>query len=163
MILDGIEFSASEVRKILQQLFPHRRLVLSQFTFFNQIGIARPSGNTFRRGRRCYKIEDILPIACVLALKEEGIPFKNIEAVPEMVHNAASKILSKGPGCRLSGTGDVIDLTLPGTETDDNSALESLLNSDNGKIFWSFDIGILATQLHAVAEIYLQEEVRRAA
>ena len=164
MILDGIEFSASEVRKVLQQLFPHRRLVLSQFTFFNQIGIARPSGETFRRGRRCYRVEDILPIACVLALKEEGIPFKNIEALPEMVHNAASKILSTGPGCRLSGMGEKINLTLPGVENQAAiTSLEDLLNSTSGKIFWSFDIGILATQLQAVVEIYLQEETRRAA
>jgi len=151
---DEVEFSASEVRVVMQKLFPHRKLVLSQFTFFMQVGIARPSGKTFRRGRRCYRLEDLLPIATVLALKEEGIPFKNISDMPELVHNSAAKIFSIGAGCRLSGHGPKIDLTLPGSEGVGLRAIDSLLSGGNpglSQIFWSLDVGLLAEQLQVTA------------
>ncbi len=76
------EYSASDIRKLLQQLFPQRRLVLSQFTFFSHRGVARATGETYRRGRRCYRLHDILSIASIIALKEEGIPLKNIRVDP---------------------------------------------------------------------------------
>lgn len=156
-VLTGSEFSASEVRKVLQQLFPHRRLVLSQFTFFNQIGIARPTGNTSRRGRQCYILEDMLPIALVLALKEEGIPFKNIEVVPDLIREKASRIFNLGPGSRVSGQGETISLHLSDEVAENAPALEELLSEGSVKFFWSFDVGILATQLQAVVEIYLRD------
>lgn len=162
--MENIEYSASEVRKILQQLFPQRRLVLSQFTFFNQIGIAKPSGETTRRGRRCYRLEDMLPIATVLALKEEGIPFKNIEAAPELIQNAAPKIFEHGSGCRLSGRGEKLLLQLPGHTKNENTPLEDLMqNPESSLLFWSFDIGLLAEQLTTVVTGYNAEQIRRAA
>ena len=90
------EFSASEIRQVLQGLFPHRRLVLSQFTFFNNIGVSLPTGETFRRGRRCYRLEDILSIATVLALKEEGIPLV-ILAGKEYGSGSSRDWAAKGP------------------------------------------------------------------
>jgi DNA-binding transcriptional MerR regulator len=108
--MSDFEYSATEIRKLLQGLFPHRRLVLSQFTFFNQIGIAKPTGSGFKRGRQCYRLEDLLSIATILALKEEGIPFKNIEVVPKIIQQNAARIFEIGEGCRLSGHGDAIVL-----------------------------------------------------
>lgn len=153
MILEQVEYSASESREIIQSLFPHRRLVLSQFTFFNQVGIARPSGSTFKRGRRCYRLLDLLSIACILALKEEGIPFKNIESVPQIVQNNSKQIFEMGPGCRLLGHGELVGLVLPGREDLGDDVMSSYLSSPSEKmIFWSFDLGLLAAQLRAVAE-----------
>ena len=120
------EFSATEVRKLLQELFPLRRLVLSQFTFFNQTGVACPTGETFRRKRRCYRIIDVLPIAVVLALKEQGIPLKNISQVPQLMQRHASDIFRLGRGCRLYGLGERVSLQLPGAGTA-NTALMALL------------------------------------
>ncbi len=159
-IRDEVEFSASEVRVVMQKLFPHRKLVLSQFTFFMQVGIARPSGKSFRRGRRCYRLEDLLPIATVLALKEEGIPFKNVPDLPELVHNAAAKVFSIGSGCRLSGHGSKIDLIVPGAERFGTGALDSLLSANSlglQQMFWSLDIGLLAEQLQVTAAEALME------
>ena len=124
-----IEYSATELRKLLQHLFPQRRLVLSQFTFFNNSGIAKPSGETFRRGRRCYRLVDVLPIACILALKEEGIPFKNIEPLPSLLRDCAQKIFRVGPGVRITGFGERIFLDIPETAEEENVALEAHLEN----------------------------------
>ena len=150
--MDDIEYSASGIRKILQQLFPHRRLVLSQFTFFNQIGVARASGSTFRRGRRCYKLEDLLSIACVLALKEEGIPLKNICQVPQLIQENALRIFTAGANCRLIGYKDLVALQMPNSNTP-NPPLEAFLAEEaaEAKLFWSYDVGLLAMQLRDVA------------
>ena len=98
----------------------------------------------------------MLPIALVLALKEEGIPFKNIEVVPDLIRSKASQILKMGPGSRVSGQGETIGLSLA-EEEDTVPALEELLKEGSVKFFWSFDVGILATQLQAVVEIYLRD------
>lgn len=146
------EYTASEIRTLLQELFPQRRLVLSQFTFFNQIGVAKPTGTTFRRRRRCYRLLDVLSIACVLQLKEEGIPLKNIEPVPGLVQEHAATIFATGRGCRLSGCGSAVALQLPG-ESGSSAALDALLLNDQPiGLFWGFDIGRLAERLLAVAQ-----------
>ena len=150
------EFSASEIRQVLQGLFPHRRLVLSQFTFFNNIGVSLPTGETFRRGRRCYRLEDILSIATVLALKEEGIPLKNIGDSPKVIRECSEKIFSAGPGVRLSGHGASVQLNFPGQHEYSESFIEFLLNTDKPSFFWSFDVGALAVQLRDVATAYVQ-------
>lgn len=153
-----VEFTASEIRRILQSLFPQRRLVLSQFTFFSQVGVARATGTTFRRGRRCYRLQDILSIACVLALKEEGIPYKNLEALPVLIQNNAARIFKVGPGCRLSGYRDVITLTIPG-EPCPKTALTSFLEDEMElRLFWGFDVGILAQQIEEIAEALAGDE-----
>ena len=160
---NDIEFSASEIRQILQAFFPHRRLVLSQFTFFNQAGVAKPTGSTYRRGRRCYRIEDILPIACILALKEEGIPLKNIESVPEMLQQNSSKIFASGVGCRLSGFGDDVCLDFPG-EIPNGGPLRSFLSTESSPmLFWGFDVGALAVQLQQIVQQYLAGQLQKAA
>ena len=161
--MNTVEFSASDIRKILQQLFPHRRLVLSQFTFFNQVGVSQATGETFRRGRRCYRLLDILSIACVLALKEEGIPFKNIESVPKLIQQSAARIFETGEGCFLSGYGDAISLQFPG-EVGPSAALNTFLDSNGEQLlFWSFDVGFLSLQLNEISERLLPELQRRAA
>ena len=152
--LKGVEFSASEIRKILQSLFPHRRLVLSQFTFFNQVGVSRPSGETYRRGRRCYRIQDILPIACILALKEEGIPYKNVESVPVVLQTHAEKIFRTGPGVRISGFGANVELCFPGEEQLAEPYLDFLSGDFGIQLFWSFDVGVLAARLEQTAYEY---------
>ena len=150
--MNTFEYSATEIRKILQGLFPHRRLVLSQFTFFNQIGIAKPTGSSFKRGRRCYRLQDILSIACILALKEEGIPFKNIETLPPLIQEHAERIFLCGEGCRLSGHAEAIALRFPG-DSSENPALTSFLSGEHEELlFWGFDIGLLAEQLRDIAE-----------
>ena len=163
-----VEYTASEIRKLLQAMFPHRRLVLSQFTFFNQVGVARPTGETFRRKRRCYRLADVLPIACVLQLKEEGIPLKNIEAVPALLQTHLQRIFKIGTGCRLTGYGSKISLSFPG-EKAPLDPLESFLGCDPSAsvggsdtaeaeerafcgLLWGFDVGLLAERLREVAD-----------
>lgn len=161
--MENSEFSATEIRKILQGLFPHRRLVLSQFTFFNQVGVATPTGSTFKRGRRCYRLKDLLSIACILALKEEGIPYKNVEVVPGMIQEEAERIFAVGEGCRLYGVGGRIGLSFPGSEQDPEP-LEAMLESESGLgLFWGFDVGLLASQLKEAALRVFPEEVQHAA
>ena len=156
------EFSASGIRKVLQKLFPQRRLVLSQFTFFNQIGVARPNGSTFKRGRRCYLLGDILPIAVVLALKEEGIPLKNIECVPELIQERAKDIFEKGPGCWLAGHGERISLSMPGSDQA-NKALEDFLDTESSSLlFWGVDVGLLALQIDEIVSSLTQAEAQAA-
>ncbi len=156
------EYSASELRRLLQELFPHRRLVLSQFTFYNQIGVAKPTGETFRRKRRCYRLVDILPIACVLSLKEQGIPLKNIAAVPGLIQENAARIFATGKGCRLSGAGDTVQLQMPGEEAT-QAALDTLLDGLCGSLFWGFDVGELAEQLYSAVARMNTLPIRQAA
>jgi len=147
-----VEYSASEIRTILQQIFPNRRLVLSQFTFFNQCGVAKPTGETFRRGRRCYRLVDLLSIATVLALKEEGIPLKNIDTVPSLIQTRAEEIFSLGQDCRLSGYGSCVILQLPGDAPALGVPVDAFLADETGSLlFWSYDVGVLAKQLELVA------------
>lgn len=148
------EFNASEVRKVLQELFPTRKLVLSQFTFFNQIGVSKPSGESFRRGRRCYKTQDLLPIAVVLALKEQGIPNKNIVNVPALVQEHCEKIFSVGVGARISGFRDVVCMNFPNEPIKDISLMAMLdceqVDHSEQNLFWSFDVGQMANDLEMV-------------
>lgn len=146
-----VEFSASEIRRILQKVFPQRRLVLSQFTFFNQIGIACPTGATFRRGRRCYRLEDLLSIAAVLALKEEGIPFKNIEELPVILQKHADQIFAIRRGCKVSGFSGIIDLELPGVIKETNALDAFLSEPAKSSLFWSYEVGLLAELLFDIA------------
>lgn len=149
------EYSATELRRILQELFPSRKLVLSQFTFYNQIGVARPTGETFKRGRRCYRLVDILPIACILSLKEKGIPLKNIESVPSLVHESASRIFAYGANCFISGYGSAVSLQMPDEELAD-ICLESFLDGheESASLFWSYDVGTLASRLSEIVGNY---------
>ncbi len=146
------EYSISEMRLLLQQLFPTRRLVLSQFTLFGHLGVARPTGSTFRRKRRCFRLVDLLPIACVLALKEQGIPLKNIQNLPSLIQQHAQRIFELGRGCRITGGPEGVHLTLPGEDSGDNKPLLQLLSADAlNNLFWGFDVGVLAEQLREKA------------
>ncbi len=157
------EYSASDIRKILQQLFPQRRLVLSQFTFYNHAGVAVATGETFQRGRRRYRLSDLLPVACVLALKEEGIPLKNISAVPELLQKHAHRIFEEGKSCRISGFADTIVIENQ-EEPTDNFALERFLNeASKPQLFWSYDVGVLANQLKQLVTTPATLEERHAA
>ena len=140
-----------------------RRLVLSQFTFFNQVGVAKPTGSTFRRGRRCYRLEDLLSIACILALKEEGVPYKNVQGVPAMVQDNSSKIFFIGEGCRITGFGLNVVLSFPGEQHLVEPFIDFLSGDNQPQLFWSYDVGLLAEQLRAVAEQYLAGDLQRAA
>lgn len=152
VMVDESEYSASEIRRMLQQLFPTRRLVLSQFTFFNQVGVARATGTTSRRGRRCYRLQDVLSIACVLALKEEGIPLRNIESVPALVQEHASRIFQIGEGVKLMGFGPHASMMYPG-ESWELSALQPFLQEPNNTLlFWCYDLGALSAKLRTVAQ-----------
>ena len=164
MRLEGskLEYSASELRKLLQELFPHRRLVLSQFTFYNQIGVAKPTGDTFRRKRRCYRLVDILPIACILSLKEQGIPLKNIGEVPGLIHQYADRIFQLGRGCRLTGTNDSVHLHIPG-ENQPDTTLSAFLEGSSQGLFWGFDVGELAEQICNVVARLSSQQLQQAA
>lgn len=159
-----IEYSATELRRILQELFPTRKLVLSQFTFYNQIGVARPTGETFKRGRRCYRLGDILPIACVLALKEKGIPLKNIQSVPSLVQERASQIFAHGSNCFISGYGSAVNLLMHDDQSPD-ICLESFLDESEevAQLFWSYDVGLLAARLNEIIENYSVRFYQKAA
>jgi DNA-binding transcriptional MerR regulator len=142
------EYSASEIRTILLDLFPHRKLVLSQFTFFVQAGVAEPTGETFRRGRRCYRLNDLLPIACVLALKERGIPLKHIVRLPEQIRENADMIMGSAFPCWITGYGEETELALPGQQ--ESALLDKFLdNCGTGeeKLFWRFDLASLGREL----------------
>lgn len=154
------EFNASEVREVLQELFPTRKLVLSQFTFFNQIGVSKPTGDSFRRGRRCYKTQDLLPIAVVLALKEQGIPNKNISKVPGLVREHSEKIFSLGAGSKISGFRDNVCINFVGESVSDISLVALLdceeFNHSEQNIYWSYDVGQMALDLvSAVRKLFL--------
>lgn len=146
------EYSISEMRVLLQQLFPARRLVLSQFTLFGHMGVARPTGTTFRRKRRCFRLVDLLPIACVLALKEQGIPLKNIQNLPSLLQEHAYRIFEIGRGCRITGGPDGVHLSLPGSDCGTNGPLDALLSGQVlTSLFWGFDVGALADELYEQA------------
>ncbi len=158
--LRTVEYTASQIRKLLQQLFPHRKLVLSQFTFFCQTGVSAPSGEMVKRGRRCFRLVDILPMAALLGVKEEGIPYKNVEGLPLLVRQNAERIFETGAGALLSGYGADLSLRFPG-EGWKGSAIEVFLDhaitgGESQMLFWSYDVGELARQLLVV----VQEEVR---
>lgn len=159
-----LEYSASDIRRVLQELFPTRKLVLSQFTFYNQIGVARPTGETFRRGRRCYRMSDILPIACVIALKEKGIPLKNIESLPSLLQERSEQIFAHGKDCFVSGFGTAVSLQLPGDHSSD-VCLDSFLDGgeEETALFWSYDVGELASRLSAVIASFSERVYKKAA
>lgn len=154
--IDTFEFTATEVRIILQDLFPARKLVLSQLTFFNQSGVCTPSGEKVIRGRKCYRVQDLLPIALVLALKEQGIPNKNVALVPSLVKEHSEFIFLLEDSCQISGTGDYVHLALPGSQEKDQ-ALEHFLSGSSMDIFWSYDVGSLAKEICRVTERLISE------
>ena len=153
--MEKVEYTAIEIRKCLQRLFPTRKLVLSQFTFFNQIGVAKATGENIKRGRRCYRFSDVLSIAAVIALKEAGIPLKNIVNVPSLIQENAHKVLTQQvlaakTFCKLCGFKNTVVLKLPDDSQTSNLAIDNFLNSSYGQgtsLFWSFDLGLLARQL----------------
>jgi len=153
--LSDEEYTASHIRKLLQQLFPHRKLVLSQFTFFCQTGVSAPSGEQVRRGRRCFKLVDILPMASLLGVKEEGIPYKNADSLPLLVRDNAEKIFLSGPGTLIAGFGKDLSIRFP-KESWTGSAVEAFLDCETQpgeqRLFWSYDVGELAKQLLSVAK-----------
>ncbi len=154
------EFTACEIRKVLQQLFPHRQLVLSQFTFYNQIGVAKPSGSSFRRGRRCYAAGDIVPIATVLALKEEGIPLKSIGDAPLRIQQHIAKIYYQNRQTNLMGFGNTISLSIEG-ESNDTTALDAFLSDPTRRLlFWNFDVSALAQQIRSIVNGEVREQFR---
>ncbi|MDR2337450.1 MAG: hypothetical protein LBE20_02230 [Deltaproteobacteria bacterium] len=152
LLTNNKEYSTIEVRNFIQRLFPNRKLVLSQFTFFGHLGVAKATGNTFRRGRRCYRLVDMLSIACVISLKEQGIALKNIEAVPALIQSNVENIFVKKSSCKLNGYGNTISLVIP-DELTHNLALEQFLdkNLDKHAIFWSFDLSALVNNIKALA------------
>ncbi len=158
------EFNASETRKILQELFPTRKLVLSQFTFFNQIGVSKPSGESFRRGRRCYRAQDLLPIAVVLALKEQGIPNKNILLVPGVIQENCEKIFKSNDNVKISGYKDSVSLNYAEEGKEDlalNSMLESLdFDHSEQNLYWSYDVSSLAHEIEAIVNRLFSVETR---
>ncbi len=154
--IEKLEFTATEARVILQDLFPARKLVLSQLTSYNQSGVGSPSGERIVRGRKCYKIADLLPIALVLALKEQGIPNKNVSLLPSMIREHSDLIFSLQDSCQVSGIGDLVYLALPGSNETD-IVLERLLSGDSMEIFWSYDVGGLAKEMYRVTERLLSE------
>jgi len=156
--IEALELNASGVRKVLQSIFPLRRLVLSQFTLYNQLGITIPTGMTFSRGRRCYKLKDLLPVALILALKEQGIPNKNLENLPTLVQSELDNIFSLGKGCLVSGFNEVLNLSLLGVPSEDKALSEMLLfnnsniSANSYPIYWSYDVGYLSEDLRRVAK-----------
>ncbi len=157
------EFNASGVRRIIQELFPMRKLVLSQFTLYFHTGVATPSGENFKRGRRCYRLYDLLPIALVLVLKEQGIPNKNIGHIPKVISERAERIFEYGRGVRVSGFKDACKLNFPDENSGDSALLELLeddhLASGIQDLYWSYDVGFLATELIRVATRIHSEDI----
>lgn len=156
------EFNASGVRRIIQEMFPMRKLVLSQFTLYYHMGVATPSGENYKRGRRCYRLYDLLPIALVLILKEQGIPNKNIGHIPRVISEKAERIFETGRGVRVSGFKEVCQLSFP-DEISQDAALMAMLEDDNissgiQDLYWSYDVGYLASELMRVAtRIHLED------
>ena len=160
---DALEFTATDVRKIIQKVYPSRRLVLSQFTFFNDAGISSPTGTQMVRGRGCYRLHDLLPIATVIALKDRGITYKKIQQLPSLIQQHSHQIFKIGAGCRVNGFGSNIEISIPGLSTisctDNKSSSESTIDQfiaslDSNKssgLYWSLDIGKLASDLQMFA------------
>jgi DNA-binding transcriptional MerR regulator len=154
--LNTSEFTASEARIILQELFPARKLVLSQLTFFNQSGVSIPSGANIKRGRRCYRVYDLLPIALVLALKEQGIPNKNVARVPALIQAHLNEIFSSKEACQISGIDDIVYLSLPGSHAPDE-AIVKLLYGSSVHFFWSYDAAYLSKEIIRVTNRLMAE------
>jgi len=155
------EFNASGVRRIIQEMFPMRKLVLSQFTLYYHMGVATPSGENYKRGRRCYRLYDLLPIALVLILKEQGIPNKNIGHMPKVISEKAEEIFEVGRGVRISGFKEVCHLAFPEEKGRDRallSMLEDDISSGVQDLYWSYDVGYLASELVRLAtRIHLED------
>ena len=148
----AVEYTASDVQCILQEIFPRRKLVLSQLTLFSQNGVCIPTGSSFRRGRRCYVLQDVLPAVCVLALKEEGIPFKNISFLPQLIRNSAELIMQAGCGVRITGCGNAVSLVVNGNWME-NVSIDALINeANNTHLFWSCDASALGSRLVQVSQ-----------
>ncbi len=160
-MVSDIEYSAIEVRSILQNMFPKRKLVLSQITFFNRNGVCEPTGKTFKRGRRRYRLADLLSVVTVLALKEKGIPLKNISSLPTLLKENATDILSDPTGYQVSGYAKEVSLTKIG-DVSKNDVLTRFLNCSNpdSSFFWSFDLPPLISKLLEVSNL---KEAKRAA
>lgn len=145
------EYSAIEVRALLQQIFPKRKLVLSQLTLYMQLGVCQPSGQTTRRKRRCFRLEDLLPLAVVMSLKEQGVPLKNLDGLPELLRENVAHIFSRGQGCRLSGFAGQFCLQIPGVSSkSEHPPLQALLGEGPEiafNTFWGIDVGLIAEQL----------------
>lgn len=141
------EYTGIEARELLNELFPHRKLVLSQLTFFQRSGVTVPSGGTYRRKRRCYKLEDLLPLAVLIALKDSGIPMKNAKDVPDIIKDNSKTLFSLGKGCRVVGYGEKAELVLPDQRPSTVSIINSYLDGDVKSFLWSYDVGKLAHQL----------------
>lgn len=155
------EYIATEIRDILLDIFPHRKLVLSQFTFFVRSGVAEPSGEVYRRGRRCFRLPDLLSIACVLALKERGIPLKVLGDLPSEIRANAGYIMATHAPCWIAGFGDDVELVLcdsvSGGVSHRGSLVDRFLDDDNaGKtlLMWRFDVTSLAIALKKAAAAY---------
>lgn len=153
------EYSACEVRKILQHLFPQRQLVLSQLTFFAHSGVSEATGSTFRRGRRCYRLEDMLSIGCVLSLKENGIPLKTIAELPSLIRQLATRIMSLEDRCYVTGCGENVLMHFE-SEVQTPPPLEMFLTSEKPLgIFWSLDLTDFARLLIVASkEAFLVQE-----
>ena len=157
-----MEYTASDLRALMKDLFPHRSLVLSQFTLFCRSGVSSATGSSFKRGRRCFRLEDLLPMAAVVALKEEGVSLSAVPSLPSLVRENAPDIFEFGAGCRLFFCSGLLSLFMPGLSAPGSSvaafrnacgsALESFLDGSAGPVFcWGFDIGLLAERLLEVA------------
>lgn len=158
---NDIEFTATQLRDILLRMFPYRRLVLSQFTFFNQEGVISASGGRFRRGRRCYVLEDILPAATVLALKERGIPLKSIQGLPALIRPKSREIFLHAEhqvAAKVCGFGTSVSLQLAGDRPGAPELEKLLCENADVKLFWSFNVSSLAGQLMKAARAHLCSE-----
>ena len=126
-------------------------MVLSQLTFFNQSGVSIPSGEEFRRGRRCYKLVDLLPIACVLALKEQGIALKLISHIPDTIRKNMQEIFSFSKTCKIVGCGDEVALGVEDDGVEEEFLSRFLSGELPQKLFWVYDLSSTAEQLIRVA------------
>lgn len=146
------EYSTAEVRNLMLEIFPHRKLVLSQFTFFQQVGVITPTGCTQKRGRKCFRLTDLLSLVAVLELKERGIALKGIEQVPSMIRNQIEEVFKLDTTWRLSGYKGHCSLK---NEDQTDDALNAFLSDNNscGKLFWSIDLSMLASKLLEVRDL----------
>lgn len=152
------EFSATEVRDLLIRIFPYRKLVLSQFTLFNHRGVFQATGSSFKRRRRCYRLQDLLSISCILALKEKGIQLKNISVVPQLIQQNTERIFDFSSRSLLTGFGSSVSLKFD-QEVNSSPELELFLSgAGDPALFWSFDLTDLARQLVEAAAAEAREQ-----
>lgn len=148
----SVEYNATEMRELLVQLFPYRRLVLSQFTFFSNEGMVEATGQTLRRGRRCYRITDILPMVCIFALKERGIPLKNIKELPQAIRENIDLIFNREHQARIFGYGNSVSLLFD-QDCRSSEELKCFLSDNNShNLYWMYNLSELAANLLRVAE-----------